>query len=185
MCFLLSIEHCDFLINCNHKSISHPLILNLELKIIFYLLYEKTKNVCGSILIEALISIVILGVIVIGSFYSYSFVHQRILHQRQQRKTLGMLQGWMEETRLHLLINVDPNILMDTTFQAKTEAKFREKFAYEISNSFISGTDIAPNIDLSTTPDNKFVNIRIWATLNNLPVVLFTQISLETIRQGH
>ena len=64
----------------------------------------------GSILIETLISIILLGLIVIGSFYSYSLVHQRILTQRQHRVALGVLQGWMEKTTSHIISNyLDPN----------------------------------------------------------------------------
>lgn len=158
---------------------------------------NSLKHSCGSILLETLISIVILGLIAIGSFYSYGFVYQRINFQRQQRLALGVLQGWMEET-ISSLLDPDPNNPLDFNNIAnslkKKEKPLIAKFNREIPdiNDDI-GTNIAfiePNIfwPIYTAKKNydNIVEIRLRITLSKnkdvglakrgLPITLYTNI---------
>lgn len=139
------------------------------------------KHSSGSILLETLISIVLLGLIVIGSFYSYSIFQKRILAQRQQRIVLGILQGWMEQTMSSLMDSnnpLDPNVLINPIDKAKKENEFMEQFKTEIPSIFDPNTDIDPNIVLDLNND-KMITIRIRVTLNDLPITLYTEINPE------
>lgn len=126
-------------------------------------------------MIETLISIVLLGLIVVGSFYSYSFVHQRILTQRQQRIALGVLQGWMEKTSSYLITHEATDDLTDSNVLADIENSFRQEFIDDVSTLFTPGISIDPNIALKSN-GNDLIEIRIWATLNGLPISLYTEL---------
>ena len=139
------------------------------------LFLKKLKKKKGSILLETLISIVLLGLIVVGSFYSYSFVHQRILAQRQQRIVLGVMQGWMEEISSYLISNGATDNFADPNVQAGVENRFRQQFRDDASVLFTPGITIDPNIDLVSI-DNDLIEIRIWATLNGMPINLYTEL---------
>jgi hypothetical protein len=166
----------------------------------------------GSILLETLISILILGLIATGSFYSYGFVYQRIHSQRQQRFALSMLQGWMEDTISSLL---DPDELLELTklkdqkndnaikkYLREKERDFREKFKAEISTLIDPNDNINPEIafidpDISIecidNGDYDMIEIRITATLLNnkdigsskkgQPITLYTNTYLENIAE--
>ncbi|MGA1790714.1 MAG: hypothetical protein ACMUIM_04455 [bacterium] len=126
-------------------------------------------------MLETLISILLLGLIVVGSFYSYSFVHQRILSQRQQRIVLGVMQGWMEKTSSYILSNEATDDLTDPNVQIGIENSFRQQFRDDVSTLFTPGISIDPNIDLNSI-DNDLIEIRIWATLNGMPIYLYTEL---------
>lgn len=155
----------------------------------------------GSILLETLISIVILGVIVIGSFFSYSYVYQRIYSQRQQRLALGVLQGWMEEAISSILDPNDPldfsNIpnSLNTSLNNKEDSlivEFNNKIP-DLNTRF--GSNIAfiePNIFWPIYKANKYdhiVEIILRITLSNnediesakrgLPITLYTNIYID------
>jgi hypothetical protein len=131
-----------------------------------FLLKILLENSRGSILLETLVSIVILGVIVVGSFYSYSFVYQRIQSQRQQRIALSVLQGWMERT-ISSLDLMGPNALND----------LREEFESQIDTFFISDNqNIEPYIHIGNREGMTTIDIEI--SLNGLPISLYTEIDL-------
>ena len=163
----------------------HFIILKIEL---FSRLKNRKCRPCGSILVEVLISILLLSFIVLGSIYSYSFVHHRIRRQLQQRMLLNAAQGWMEQTRAHL-INIaedntmDPNSMMTAAFQQAQEDLLKEKFDREIKDIFKLDTTVASaDVDLNTS-DNNFLDILITAELRGLPIRLFTQFSPNIYRE--
>ena len=155
----------------------------------------------GSILLETLISIVILGLIATGSFYSYSFVYQRIHSQRQQRLALGVLQGWMEETISSLLNeSLNPAILRDINSKRIIEQYYITKFKAERSTMIDPNNNINPgialidpNISLEIIDDDNsddrdnMIGIRISGALSNsedlvsskkdLKISLYTEIN--------
>ena len=146
------------------------------MKIGYLFSLKKVNQPNGSILIETLISIVLLGLIVVGSIYSYSLVHQRILSQRQQRVALGVLQGWMEQTSSHLFSYPDPNALMKQPVLDGIKNHFiLDVFNDDIANMFVPGTNIVPGIEIHPNGKN-IIDIRIWVTINGLPVTLYTQL---------
>jgi len=139
-----------------------------------YFSYKILKVHYGSILLETLISIVLLGLIVVGSFYSYSFVHQRILAQRQQRIVLGVMQGWMEEISSYIISNGATDNFSDPNVQIGLENRFRQKFTKDVSVLFTPGIIIIPDIIID--PDNDLIEITIKATLNGMPINLYTEL---------
>jgi len=138
----------------------------------------------GSILIEIMISILLLGIIVIGSFYSYSFVHHRILAQREQRNALGVLQGWMEDTTSYIQNNVDPNTLINQETLSNFEDVLRHQFIMEVPSIFARDITVVPNINLiSDLNDNKMIQIYLQATLDGLPISLYSEVYARKIEQ--
>ncbi|MGA1841344.1 MAG: hypothetical protein ACMUIU_12025 [bacterium] len=135
------------------------------------------KHFHGSILLEALISIIILGLIVIGSFYSYSFVYQRIRSQRDQREALGRIQGWMELTRLYVS---DPNNSSNLNNSANTNiaAILLQHFAPDIDTNIFDPSEV----DIRVDTNNSMVIIRSSINLDGLPLPLYTEIYLEGSR---
>lgn len=118
----------------------------------------------GSILLETLIAIVILGLIVTGSLYSYSFVYQTIRSQRQQKIALSMLQGWMERaiSSFHESGFIDKERLI-------------EEFESQIEDFFISDTQ---NIEayIDTNNKNGMTTLKIGINLDGLPISLYTEL---------
>lgn len=161
---------------------------------------KKFKRQNGSILLETLISIVILGLIVIGSFYSYSLVHQRIRFQRQYRIVLGLLQGWMERAissvlDSNYLKDLDPDflnasdMLRDPNKRSLIERDLEVQFKEEIYPVFYPtiDTNIAGFIDSNIVfidsnifldPNDNMIVIEIRVALDDLPIRLYTKINL-------
>jgi len=131
-----------------------------------------------------MISILLLGIIVIGSFYSYSFVHHRILAQREQRNALGVLQGWMEDTTSYIQNNVDPNTLINQETLSNFEDVLRHQFIMEVPSIFARDITVVPNINLiSDLNDNKMIQIYLQATLDGLPISLYSEVYARKIEQ--
>lgn len=126
------------------------------------------KQFHGSILLEALISIVILGLIVTGSFFSYGFVYQRIRSQRRQRQALSLLQGWMEEAIASTYLNA-PNA--EDIFRNEFESQIEDFYEFDFQN-------IDPDIDIDNR--NGMTTIEIQISLNGLPISLYTELETES-----
>ncbi|MBN2373001.1 hypothetical protein JXL19_04350 [bacterium] len=148
---------------------------------------KDQKPSYGSILIEVLISILLLSFFIIGSVYSYSFVHQRIRRQLHRRVLLSAAQGWIEQTRFHLVniardTTLDPNQIMTSSFQRTQEGLLKARFDKESQDMLNLEPDMATiDIHLSNS-ENNFVNILITAELDGSPVILYTQISPDIHR---
>ncbi len=119
------------------------------------------KHFHGSILLETLITIVILGLIVTGSFYSYSFVYQRIHFQHQQKIALSVLQGLMEQAMIQ-----GPN----------AENNLREEFESQRENLFKHGNQTFDS-DFGRRGDMTTINLTI--SLDGFPITLYTEINLN------
>lgn len=150
----------------------------MKIKSGFYL--KSQELLSGFILLEVIISIFLFGFIILGSFYSYSFVHQRLQRQHQHRIALSQLQGLMEQTRSYLIkIASDPGrgpeFLMDPVSLKQIEEKLYD--GNSMSGIFDAGPNIIIDMNLTTSENKKFINIELSATLNNLPIRLYTQIS--------
>jgi hypothetical protein len=131
----------------------------------------------GSILLETLIAIILLGLIVFGSFYSYSIVFERIKTKRTDRIILGLLQGWMEYTLSYLTkhhqICDNSNELLQVTDDLQKEFRQQVIGEKEFSRIFTSGGYDYPNIGLECS--DRIIRIEIWVPQNGSNIKLITR----------